>query len=230
MLSILFFYNFVPSVRSVSFGNYFIAVSYEVSTQVIITLAWIVIYECTTLNSDCSRVSITLIQNIVVAIIMVVCLEESSFNYDVTTLAVNYRVSIAISIAANSECTTFDCNCCTIGCSNTDIIATGTTIECTASNCDVSISADCFYCNGIRILSDNTRIDCRFTSKCFASSDRFSVLSILIILIIKAIVFYCILRCIYCDGDSINRQILIFVTRRLLHMSLDCHWIRFFIS
>ena len=169
-------------------GNYFVAGCYEVSTQVIITLAWIVIYECPAFDSDSSWISIALIQNVVVTSIIVIRLEESTLDYDVTALAVNYRVAITISISANCKCTTFDRNFCAIGCSNTDIITAGTTIEGAASDCKISICPDGFYCNGVRILSDNTSIDRLRASECFATSDRFSVLSILIVLRRRSVV------------------------------------------
>ncbi len=177
-----------------SFFYYFVAVSYEIAAIIVITLARIVVYECTTLDSDSSRVVVLLIQDIVEPSPIIVCLEESSLNNDVAAITFDNRVSFTFGIASNCKCATFNCNCCTICYMYTLVISTRAAIECTCSDSNISICTCCFYCNSICIRCCNASVkSVRSFSKLFTFSYCFSVLSILIVLISYAVIFYSIL-------------------------------------
>ena len=166
--------NCIPNISiSLCFGSYMIAACYEVAVEVVIALAWIIIYKSTTLNCDRARIAVLLIQNIIEPSPIIVCLEESSLNNDVAAITFDNGVSFTFGIASNCKCATLDCNCCTIRYMYTLVITAGSAVECTPDDCNISIITRCFYCNSICIRCCYTSIkSVRSTFECFTFSNR----------------------------------------------------------
>ena len=85
--------------------NDHVAISHEVTTQVIIAHGGVVVHERTALDGDGAGVTIVLVENIVFSTIAVIGVEEATLDNDVAIVAFDDRVAITIGIAANSVIT-----------------------------------------------------------------------------------------------------------------------------
>ena len=85
-----------------------VAFRHEVAAEVVVTLGRIVVYKRTAFNGDSSGFIVDLIKNIITSIVLIICLEESALDNNITAVGLDYRVTYAVSVSADSEISAFD--------------------------------------------------------------------------------------------------------------------------
>ena len=74
----------------------------------VVTIGRIVVYKRTAFNGDSSGFIVDLIKNVVESFIVIIGLEESTLDNNVTAIGLDYRVTYAVSVSADSEISAFD--------------------------------------------------------------------------------------------------------------------------
>ena len=128
--------------------NDLVAISHEVTTQVIIARGGVVVHERTALDGDGAGVTIVLVEHIVFSTIAVIGVEEATLDNDVAIVAFDDRVAITIGIAANSEGAAQNSHGCAVLNMDALIVSAFTAVKGSVFNRDISIGTIGLYCNG----------------------------------------------------------------------------------